>query len=156
MVLRMQAFLKLLHVIKKLKTVNGIAAMVKVNSKILCYQETVYKIQNKILFSPRGALTCTLSATHWKLRLTFSSASGVTCLSSRYTCLSFMSRRSPSGQSRHESLSITSATTISPVNKNVYYISHNNFTVTFSITSHATNSIQISLAITIPHLKHLL
>ncbi len=44
-------------------------------------------------------------------------ASEVISCSSRYTCLSFIRRRSPDGHSLHESLSITSARTISPAKK---------------------------------------
>ena len=60
-------------------------------------------------------LTVTLSATHSKFRFTVSRASAVTSFSSRYTCLSFINLLSPAGHSLHESLSITSASNISPV-----------------------------------------
>lgn len=70
------------------------------------------------------SFTLTLSATHSKFLLTVSSASWVTSLSSRYTCLSFMSRLSPDGHNLQESLSITSANTISPVSRVKEEINH--------------------------------
>ena len=65
-------------------------------------------------------ITFTWSATHWKFLLTSLRPSGVTTDISRYSCLSFISRLSPDGHTRHESESITSAKTISPVIHYVY------------------------------------
>ena len=58
--------------------------------------------------------TFAFSATHAKFFFRFSIASDVTSFSSLYTCLSFIRRLSPDGHNLQESLSITSAKTISP------------------------------------------